>query len=429
MDDLSRIGRRKFIELTTSIAGTGILAASMPWLSVFSESGVAARGPNEKVRIGVIGVGSRGRTLLLNLQSFADRLNVEIVAVCDTWDDHYDRAIELTEGKAEAFRDYREMLGKVHLDGVIIASPLHEHAQQTIDAMNAGVHVYCEKAMARNLEDVKRMYDTYLDTGKIMLIGHQRLVSPVFIKGIEEIQSGRIGPITMLKACWHRNRDWIFYDVPGGRGSDLDRIRNWRLYDEYSAGMITELGSHDFQSANWVLGKQPLSVMGTGNINFWNDGREVYDNFSLIFEYPDGINFPYDCITSNKHNGQQLQILGNTGMMDLLSNTTFEEVPPKPPALRTMIHNIEKNLFETIPIGGATWVPAEAVSYGGEFISDDYEMNETQLYLEAFVEFIREGSASKKLTDEGYHASVWSLLAEEATKTGTKIHLPKEYLI
>jgi len=92
-----------------------------------------------------------------------------------------------------------------------------------------------------------------------------------------------------------------------------------------------------------------------------------------------------------------------------------------------MIHNIESSIFETIPIGGATWVPAEPVKYGGEYISADYELNDTQLFMEGFIEFVRKGDAPRKLTDEGYNASTWSLLAEQASRTGKVMTLPQEY--
>jgi predicted dehydrogenase len=426
---MSYLNRRAFLELVSSLAGTTLLVSQMPWFGIFNNTSRAGSGASDRVRVGFIGVGSRGRTLLLNVQDFQDRMNVDIVAVCDIWPEHRDRAVNLTKGTAQGFLDYREMFDKVPMDAVIIATPLHEHAQMTIDALNMGIHVFVEKAMARTLDDTKAMYDAYIDSGKIMLVGHQRLFSPVYLKAMEMINSGELGQITMLRGWWTRNTQWVFYDVPGGRGSALDRQRNWRLYWDYSAGMITELGSHHFQIANWVLDTQPLSVMGSGSQNYYNDGREVHDNFSLVFTYPGGIHFSYDVLQSNKHNGMGFQVLGKNGTMQLEANRHFAEEPPKPPAIRTLIHNIEKSIFETIPIGGATWIPAEAVSYGGEYISADYQLNETQLFLEGFVEFVRKGEAPRKLTDEGYNASTWSLVAEEASRTGTVQTIPEKYKI
>lgn len=423
------INRRKFLEMTAALAGTSLMTTTMPWFSVFNNPAPHGFGASDKLRIGMIGVGSRGRALYWNLFELEEEMNFDVVAVCDNYGPHLERAIALTNGEAEGFMDYREMIDKMNLDAVVIATPLHEHAHQTIDCLKAGLHVFCEKSMARTLDDVKAMYDAYKETGKILLIGHQRLFNPVYLEAMDRIQRGDIGPITMMRGWWHRNTDWVFYTGTGGRGTALDRQRNWRFYDEYSAGMITELGSHHFQVANWVLGNQPLSVMGSGSINHFDDGREVWDNFALVFKYPEKIHFSYDCITSNKHNGMQVQVLGNDGTIELESNRQFEEFPAEPPSIQSLINNIEESENATIPIGGATWIPDTPTRLGGNFISPEYQLDDTLLYLEGFINFIRKGEAPEKLTKEGYDASIWTLLAEEATKTGKEVICPDKYRV
>ena len=422
-----QISRKKFLELTSVLAGSTAFATAMPWISVYNYPSPAGQGATDRVRLGFVGVGNRGSTLLLNVKDFAERLNVEIVAVCDIYEPHCEEAVALAGGDVRGYLDYQKMYDEVDMDAVVIASPLNEHVGPTLEAFERGMHVFCEKSMARTLEDVKKMYDAHLEHNKILLIGHQRLFSPVYLTAIDRIRRGELGPITMLNGNWHRNRSWILYDTEPR--SELDRKLNWRLYRETSGGMITELASHHLQIANWVKNAQPEMVTGSGSINFWNDHREVWDNFSLTFRYPDGTHFHYSCLQSNKHNGMQIQALGNKGMVDLEVNRQFWDDTPSPPAIRKMIHNIEQSLFETIPIGGATWVPAEPVAYGGEFITDDWEMNETQLFLEAFIEYVRRGEAPEMLTREGYYASIWALLAEKATYSDRKISLPDGYLV
>ena len=424
---MNSINRRKFLELTASMAGTSIMTTTMPWFNIFNNPASHGKGASDQLRVGMIGVGSRGRSLYWNLFELEEELNFDVVAVCDNYEPHYERAVGLTGGEANGYLDYREMIEKEDLDAVVIATPLHEHAQQTIDCLNAGIHVFCEKSMARTLDDVKGMYDAYKESGKVMLIGHQRLFNPVYLEAMDRIQRGDIGPITMMRGWWHRNTDWVFYTGTGGRGTALDRQRNWRFYDDYSAGMISELGSHHFQVANWVLGNQPLSVMGSGSINHFDDGREVWDNFSLVFKYPEKIHFSYDCITSNKHNGMQVQVLGNEGTIELESNMQFEEFPAEPPSIQSLLQSIEEDENQVVPIGGATWIPDAPIRLGGSYISPDYELNDTLLYLEAFINFVRKGEAPEKLTREGYDASIWTLLAEEATKTGKEVTLPEKY--
>jgi predicted dehydrogenase len=437
------------------VAGSSIALSSMPWISVFTDTTNRRKSSYDHVRLAVIGTGGRGRTLIQNILVAREYENVDIVAVCDDYPPHLNDALQLTNGCARGYSDYCKLLDSEDIDGVLIATPLHLHASITIDALEAGVHVFCEKSMARSLDDVKRMYDTHVRTGKILVVGHQRLFSPVYLEAIKRIHEGEIGPITQLRGCWHRNRIWrrklnqnamaVWERIPAGCWDDdwsgrtdrplreidpvLDRRLNWRLYDEYSAGLITELGSHHFQVANWILRSQPSSVIGSGGIVFWKDGREVYDNFACIFKYPDEVHLLYDCSSSNKYNGAQLQVLGTTGTMELESNKKYSEDPPPPPAIRRLIHTIEKDLFETIPIGGATWVPETPLSYEGEYLSADYKMNETRLFIEGFIKYIRQNNAPEELLKEAYRSAVWSLLAEQAIKTGTEITLPEGFSI
>ena len=426
MDNLFLINRREFLKKISAFAGSTAVVASMPWLKTFSND-LHGKSPNEKVRLGVIGVGDRGRALLLNLQAFMNEANVEIAAVCDNYEPNYQRAINITGGKAKAFYDYRKLLEMKDLDGVIIATPLHEHKRMTIDALNAGMHVFCEKAMARSIDDVKLMYDAHVETKKILQTGHQRMFSPVYLTAIDKIHSGGLGKITHMRAYWHRNGDWR-RPVPKGH-PELDRKINWRLYDEYSAGLFTELLSHQMQVANWVKKSYPVSVVANGSINFWKQGREVYDDIACIFDYEDGTQFVYDSINSNKHYGIEEQILGSKGTMELEMNKIYSETPPPPPAILNLINDIEKGVFRTIPIGGASWIPETASNYHGEFIEQNYKMDESKLQLEAFVRYIREDKAPEELTLQGYYSSVWVLLAEQAAKTRERVELPKKYLV
>jgi predicted dehydrogenase len=408
------------------IAGSSAVVASMPWLKVFNKD-LYAKSASDKVRLGIIGIGDRGKALLLNIQAFMEDANVEIAAVCDNYEPNYKRAVTLTGGKAKAFYDYRKLLEMKELDAVIIATPLHEHAHITLDAFSAGFHVFCEKAMARKIEDVKLMYDGHISSGKILQTGHQRMFSPVYLKAIEKIHKGELGVITHMRAYWHRNGDWR-RPVPQGH-PELDRKINWRLYDEYSAGLFTELLSHQVQVASWIKKSFPVSVIANGSINFWKKDREVYDDVACIFDYDDGAQCVFDSINSNRHYGIEEQIMGNKGTMELELNKFYSEKPPAPPAFSRLINDIEKDIFETIPIGGASWVPETAVKYKGEYIEENYKMDESKLQLEAFVRYIREGKAPEELSVQGYYSGIWVLLAEQAAKSRVRVELPKQYLV
>jgi len=416
--------RREFMKGIMTGAGSGLMLASAPWLKVFSGK-AAAPSALERVRLGIIGVGDRGSALLQNIQAFALPLNVEIAAICDNYEPNYQRALELTAGKAAGYRDYRRLLERTDLDGVVVATPLHVHAPVTLDALQAGQQVFCEKSMARTLDDSKAMYDLHRRTGRILQVGHQRLFSPIYLDAMKKIRSGELGQITHIRGYWHRNSDWR-RPVPAGR-PDLERKINWRLYTEYSAGLFTELMSHQLQVASWIKGMQPVSVVANGGLIYWKGKREVYDHVAALFTYPDDAQFIYDSINSNKHYGVEEQIFGSRGTLELEVNKIYAETPPAPPAIRQLVHDLEEDLFATIPIGGASWVPETAVRSEGGYITGNYRMDETRLQLEAFVGYIRAGQAPEELTRQAYYATVWSLLAEEAARTGARLKLEERY--
>ncbi len=413
--------RREFLKEMSVFAGATTFLASIPWMKAFAGSDGSAMAPSDRVRIGVVGVGDRGRALLMNMQQIE---NVEIIAVCDNYEPNYKRAIELTAGKAKAFYDHREMLEMKDLDGVIVATPLHEHAHVVVDFLKAGIHVFCEKSMARTLEDSKWMVDVQKETGKILQIGHQRLFNPVYLNALDRVRAGEIGQITQVRAYWHRNSNWR-RAVPS---PELERKINWRLYTEYSAGLMTELASHQVQVANWFLDKIPTRVMGSGSICYWNDGREVYDHVALVYDYDNGVKCLYDSMIANKHYGLEEQIQGDKGTIEPEINRIYSENPPAAPGIRQLLHSIEKGIFETIPIGGASWVPETAVPYRGQIIAP-YDNNDTFLQLVGYVQAIRNGKPWKNLLREGYHATVAALLGLQAMDTNQILEWPAEYVM
>lgn len=426
MEDLLKLNRREFLKKISVITGSTAALASMPWLKIFNND-VYAKSANDKVRLGFIGIGDRGSVLLKNVQAFESLLNVEIAAICENYEPNYQRAIQYTTGKAKPFYDYRKLLEMKDLDGIVIATPLAEHCHITVDALNAGFHVFCEKAMARTLDDTKKMYDEHIRTKRILQLGHQRIFNPIYLSAIEKIRKGEIGQITHMRAYWHRHGDWR-RAVPKGK-PELDRVINWRLYDDLSAGLFTELLSHQMQVANWVKDSFPTSVVANGSLIYYTKNREVHDHISCLYYYPDGTQFMYDSINSNKYYGCEEQILGSKGTMELELNKVYSETPPSPPAILQLVNDMEKGIFNTIPIGGASWVPETAVKYKGEYITDNYKMDETKLQLEAFTRYIREGKAPEELPIQGYYSSVWSLLAEQAAKTQQRVTLDEKYRI
>jgi predicted dehydrogenase len=416
--------RRDFIK-AAGVGGLGLVALSSPWIKVFGDNKANSKAASDKVRIGMIGVGSRGSYHLNYLKQMEQTDNIEVIGVCDNYQPHLNDAIKITNGTAKGYLDYRKLLEVKDLDGVVIATPLHMHAQITVDALKAGKHVFCEKAMAKTIEECKLMVDTARERGKILQIGHQRLFKPTYIKAIEYIRSGKLGKVTQIRAYWHRNNNWR-RPLPS---PELERQINWRLYREYSCGLMTELASHHIQVANWVLGKTPVSVMGTGSINYWKDGREVEDNVAVIYSYADGTQFVYDSMTSNKFYGLEQQILGDKGTMELETNKMYSENPPQPAGILQLVNDIEHGIFDSITVAGASWVPETAAKNKGEMICLDDKIDEGKLQLIGLVNAIRQNKPVPQLMEQGYYSGLWTLLGQQAIDEKRIVTLPKEYII
>jgi len=412
----NQLKRRDFIKGFGLLAGA-TMVSSNPWMgSLLAQD----TGSLHRVKLGVIGVGSRGSLLTTLLLA---NPAVEIVAYCDNYPPHFQSAGNLIGEGARGFTDYNDLLEMDEIQGVVIATPLHEHAAMSIKAMQKGKHVFCEKSMAITLRECRDMYDAHLDTGMILQIGHQRLFNIRFLKAIEMIREGKLGSITQIRAYWHRNNDWR-RDVPS---PGLERKINWRMYREYSRGLMTELASHQIQAANWALDEIPVEVSGSGSINYWKDGREVFDNVNLVYRYPSGAHLIYDSLTSNRKYGCEEQVMGPLGTIEMEAGKFFLDNPPPAPGIVQLINQIEKNIFDVVPIGGPSWVPDDPSEDKGTYITEVIKSDGTGIQLEAFANAVRENKIIPGILKEGYNASVASLLGDQAMMEGRVVSWPEEY--
>ena len=414
------VTRRQLIQAMSAIAGSTAISGLTPWISLLKAEVPTSVSPNDKVNIAILGPGSRGSCLLMYLQQIP---SVNIVAVCDDYPPHLERAMKQTDGKAKGYSDYHKMLEQKDIDAVVITTPLHLHAQMCLDCFAAGKHVFCEKTLTKTVEEALVVQQAQKATGKILQTGHQRLFDLRFLKAYDEIKSGRIGKVRQIRAYWHRNNDWR-RPVPK---PELERKINWRLYREYSLGLMTELACHHLQVANWFLEATPLTVRGCGSINYWKDGREVYDSVGLIYEYPDGVNVVYDSLISNKKHGLEIQIMGDKGTYELETNKFFAETLPAPSGIHQLINDVEHQIFDPLPLGGASWVPETASKYKGDWILDQRNIpSPDKLELEAFAESIRKNEPIEGMLEQGVQAAIATTLGDEAMVRNEIIDFAKE---
>lgn len=401
------------------LIGGGVLLATSPWFSAFSEQNDTQ---GQLARIGIIGPGSRGQHLMSFL---AENTKAEVVAIADVYQPSIDAALKIAP-KAKVYKDYRKLLDDKNVDAVLIATPLDTHYQIAMDAFDAGKNVFCEKAIAYTLEETHDIYQKYLQTKKVFFVGQQRLFDPRYIRAMEMVQAGALGTISAFRTFWDRNNDWR-RPVPS---PEWDEHINWRLYKKHSKGVMTELACHQLQIGTWAKRDIPNKVMGHGAITFWKEKREVYDNVSCVYVFDDGVKMTYDSVLSNKFYGLEEQIMCNKGTVELEKGKYFyEEVPPAPAFLQ-MINDMENAMFGSMPFAGTSWVPETANVNKGHYLLDTKTVGDgTSLMLEAFVEAVITQKQPPLIAEEGYYATQLSLLGHQAMEEERTIVFPDEFKI
>jgi len=247
---------------------------------------------NDQVVYALIGTGGRGQYLLQHLAGIDSG---RCAAVCDTYEPNLSKGLQAARSKPAAYRDYREVLARKDIEAVLIATPLYTHFGITRDALEAGKHVFCEKSLVFKPEEVhalRALAESRPD--QVLQVGLQRRYSQFYQIAQQMVSKGMLGEVTHMFAQWHRNPGWTMKPKE-------PRERNWRLFREFSGGLTAELASHQIDVANWMFADVPEFVTGIGSLDVMKDGRDVYDNIALIFQYPGGRKLVYTSISTNNH--------------------------------------------------------------------------------------------------------------------------------
>lgn len=295
--------RRRFLKKSATLLAT-------PLAYGFAPSFFIPKNPNKVLGIGIIGTGSRGTGLLKILQSME---GIEVRGLCDVLSFRLDRASAIAT-QAATYTDHKKLLNNKSIDAVIISSPLNTHATIAMDAVDAGKHIYCEKTMAKGVSDTLKLVQKVKNAPSIVFqTGHQYHSSRLYSHVVDLIGSGKIGKVGSVHAQWNRNGNWR-RPVPEAK---YERQINWRMYREYSYGLLAELSSHQIDFTNWLLDSHPEKVTGFGDVSYWNDGRETYDNTHVVYAYPNGTKATFTCLTSNAKDDYKISVKGDKGTLVL----------------------------------------------------------------------------------------------------------------
>ena len=322
--------RRKFLQ-SSAAAGVAATAATVAAPFVLAQG---ARGANDQIGVGFIGTGGRCHAHLDIINRFKEQGVARPVAVNDVYRPRQVEASRKT-GNTAMYDTHEELLENKDVDVVCICSPDAHHAQQTIDSINAGKDVFCEKPLTHwdQFELAKQIEQVAQEKGKLVQVGTQHMADDNYPKIIELIRGGIIGKPVHVQCSFFRRGDWgermPIPDVNARPGPDLNwerflgdspkvdfsvsRFFQWRMYWDYAGGPSTDLLVHTYTPIFCVLELDfPYRVMGGGGTFQYN--REVPDQCNIIADYVDG---PTVVMTNSLSNHVPLdtQIRGTDGLI------------------------------------------------------------------------------------------------------------------
>ena len=319
---------------------------------------------------------------------------------------------KVADKNAKGYKDYRKLLENKDIDAVIIATPLSMHSKMTIDALEAGKHVYCEKTMAYDPEQALAMVGKVQTSNKIFQVGHQYHSSRLYSKVVDIIQEGHLGKLVGFECQWNRNGNWRRH-VPD---PDLERLINWRMYREYSKGLLAELSSHQIDFVNWVTNSHPTNVIGMGGIDYWKDGRETYDNVRVIFEYPGDIKATFTCLTFNAYEGYQIKVLGDEATMIIGYNNA-------------KIYLEDKKKKELGLVDGVSGATIRAIMEGDAIPVKSKHMDPSKQALVDFADSIKNDKEPISNVKTGAKTAFAVSLALKSIKSKDRTHWKQSYNI
>ena len=336
---MSEQNRRDFLR-TSAAAGAALTFTAASYGRII--------GANDRIGIGFIGVGGRCQAHLNIIKQMQDdKKPVAAVAVCDVWDGleddyqhefppgkftrrHYRQGLYPSakfvglnpDDKKHVVKDYHRLLELPEVDVVCIATPDHWHARMSIDAAQAGKHVYCEKPMTKTIEEAQAVVEAMVKNNIVMSVGVQSMADPSWTTAYDLIRQGKIGHVAQAQTSYYRNDirgQWRYYRLtknmnpetidwkmflgsnvkgvdgkPIGPDIPFDRavFAQWRCYWPFGGGMFTDLFVHQTTHMIAAMGvRYPARVVGAGGLYLEYDGRDVPDVATVVADYDEGCQF------------------------------------------------------------------------------------------------------------------------------------------
>jgi predicted dehydrogenase len=443
------LNRRNFLKAAGVAATVETLLGSRTHLLAATQSEPAKPvSANDHIQIALIGAGGQGQG---DTKVALEVPGVKLVAVADCYDGRLAHSKELWGDDIFTTRDYAQILARKDIDAVIVGTPDHWHKQVSVDAMNAGKDVYCEKPMIHLYADGPQMIDAARTNNRILQVGSQRVSSVIYAKAKELLAAGAIGKLNMVTARWDRNSAqgaWD-YTVPLDASTETcdwprflgtapkiaynpEHFFQWRKWKAYGSGVAGDLFVHLFSGTHFITGAHgPTRAMATGGLRFWKDGRDVPDVMLGLFDYPEGFNLSLrvNFVNGGEEN-EGLLFTGSEGTIEIAGNSVIVNRVPleKEPGLTigTFTDAIQQKIRteyrekypRTHPMG------APQVGYerydAGEGYSDSYD------HFKNFFSSVRSRQPVVEDATFGFRAAGAALLSNLSYDKGTVVHWDPE---
>ncbi|MFW5692854.1 MAG: Gfo/Idh/MocA family protein [Thermoguttaceae bacterium] len=401
-----KIDRRTFTKATAA-ATLGLTAARAR----------RVLGANDRIRLGFIGVGNRGTQLMA---AFLKHDDAQIVALSDVSQPLLAKAAEMVDAPVDRVADFRKVIDRNDLDAVVIATPDHWHAIQTIRACNAGKDVYVEKPLSITIHEGRRMVEAARRNDRIVQVGIHRRSSKLHAQLAEWIADGKLGKVTVSRAYRLSNMypdgigqkpvtapppdlDWDMWLGPRPAQPYQDNIapykfRWWNLYSSQMANW----GVHRLDAIRWLTGElAPSSVVSMGGRFAVDDDRTIPDTQESVFEFASGR-------------------LAMFGMYEASGNPAirYGEVE-----LRGTLGTayIDSRKFEIVPERGGQFQNREPRMEPVEVESADANASLTWQHAREFLDCVRSRRRPNCDVEIGHRSTTFSLLANISLATRARL--------
>lgn len=386
--------RRSFLKKAATLAAAAA-TPSLLTVPVYGQNQAPSAnvlGANSRIVLGVIGTGKQGTYHLQKMKPLSAGWNVTVGAVCDVYQKHLDGARQFAElPEKDAYRDHRRLIERKDIDALLVTTVDNWHGPITLEGLDAGKHVYCEKPMTRYAAEGWAVYDKVKNTGKVYQCGSQYTADPVFHKVADWVKTGKLGPLVWAQSSYCRNNkkndEWEFPIDEDASPANLDwdrwqgqakkvpwgkeaahRYFSWHKYYDYNSGILGNLLSHRFYALMLATGtpEYPSRVVCTGTRKV-STNRDITDTTHVLAEFPSGLTFVIAGTTVNEV-GMPDTIRGRHATVYLAGSANQAKLQPEKlfademdveefndPAPYGKIENLHANFYKCIREGGTPY--------------------------------------------------------------------------